>query len=313
MSCGSMGDLARLLIEPGASPHVFDANSEATMFLYEDLGSDRKFGGLQGIAGTRAQYSDRIVPLSYVPVGALALQPGADAIDKWMPRILGGTKSGNNIDPAETLPSFGYLIDRVGGVFQYDDCIVGKTVIRGRSGPGEGEPEIIDMVVWIFARVERTPQDPSPPTWPGTAPAIPSGALHVPYAYHQGVFTLNGNVRTFDEFVLTIDNMVQPRNRNSLTPTCFLLGSRQTFLQLRGPFTASSFSDAFSFYSTGYAASIALTAGTISCTFQFPHLRNMLRVPRVPGKREIPQVMNFQATRTSATPYEIRVVNDSVV
>lgn len=313
MSCGSMGDLARLLIEPGASPHTFDSNSEAVEFLYEDLGTDRKFGGMQGIAGTRAVSSERIVPLSYVPVGPLMIQPGADAIDKWMPRILGGTKSGNNIDPAETLPSFGYLVDRVAGIFRYDDCVVGRAIIRGRSGPGDGEPEVIDMVLLIFAKTEITPKDAVPPTWPGTPPAIPSGALHIPYTFPQGVLTLNGNARFFDEFVLTIDNGIVVRNRNSLTPTCLLPGSRRVSLSVRGPFTSTSFSDAFDFYAARYAASLRFTAGSISCEFQFPALRNLLRTPRVPGKTEIPLSMNFIAARTSATPYEIRVVNDSVV
>lgn len=313
MSCGSVGDLARLLVEPGASPHVFDVNSEATVFLYEDLGTDRRFGGLQGITGSRAQRTDRIVPLSYVPVGPIALQPGADMIDKWMPRILGGSKSGNNIDPAETLPSFGVLIDRVNGIFQYDDCVVGKAVIRGQAGPSEGEVEVMDMIVWVYAKTEITPEDTSPPSWPGSPPSIPSGALHVPYTYPQSVITLNGNVRTFDRFVITIDNSIIVRNRNSLTPTCFIPGSRRTSLSIRGPFTTSTFSDAFDFYSTGYSASIKFTAGNLSCDFQFPNLRNMLKTPRVPGKTEIPMEMNFIAGSTSGTAYEIRCVNDSTV
>jgi hypothetical protein len=192
--------------------------------------------------------------------------------------------------------------------------MVGQAVFRGRSGPSEtGEEEIIDMVLLIYARSEITPSDTSPPAWPASPPTIPVTANQDPYIFSQGVLTLNGNSRPFDEFVLSIDNRLAPRFRNSLTPTCFLPLGRQVSLQVKNPFLTTTHSDSFNSWNTGFAGSLAFTSGTISTTAQFPHLRNVYETPTVPGKTEIPLSMNFEARATAATGYEIRFVNDSTV
>lgn len=313
-TCGAVGSLAKLLVEPGAGPHVFDANSEAYAFVYESMATRRVTAGGRVIWGTRAERAERQVKTSYLPVGRLHLQPGPGALDLWLPRILGGTKVGNNIDPAETLPSFGMLIDRDNGVFRYDDCMVGQAVFRGRSGPSEtGEEEIVDMVLLIYAKTELTPSDGSPPSWPASPPAISTAANQDPYIFSQGVLTLNGNSRPFDEFVLSIDNRLAPRFRNSLTPTCFLPLGRRVSLQVKNPFLTTTHSDAFNSWNTGFAGSLAFTSGTISTTAEFPHLRNVYETPTVPGKTEIPLALNFDARATAATGYEVRFVNDSTV
>jgi hypothetical protein len=252
------------------------------------------------------------VKTSYVPVGRLHLQPGPLALDNWLPRILGGTKVGNNIDPAETLPSFGMLIHRDNGIFRYDDCVVGQAIFRGQSGPSEGgEQEVIDMVLLIYAKAETGPNDGSPPTWPGSVTALQEGAQHDPYIFGQGVLSLAGNSRPFDEFVLSIDNRVAPRMRNSLTPTCFLPLGRSVKLQTKNPFLTTTHTDAFNSWSTGIAGSLVFTSGAYSLTCTFPHLRNTYESPTVPGKTEIPLAMNFDCLSTQATGYEIRFTNDS--
>ena len=34
-TCGAVGSLAKLIVEPGASTHTFDSNSEPYAFIYE--------------------------------------------------------------------------------------------------------------------------------------------------------------------------------------------------------------------------------------------------------------------------------------
>lgn len=311
-TCGAEGSLAKLLVEPGAGPHTFDANSEPYAFVYESMQTRRVLAGGRVIWGTRARPAARRVKTSYVPVGRLHLQPGPAALDNWLPRIVGGAKTGNNIDPAETLPSFGMLIHRDNGVFRYDDCVVGQAIFRGQSGPTEGgEGEVIDLVLLIYARNEVGPDDPSPPSWPGTVAALQEGVLHDPYVFGQGVLSLDSNSRPFDEFVLSIDNNIRVRMRNSLTPTCFLAGERVTRLQTKNPFLTTTHTNAINSWSTGFAGSLTFTSGNLSLSAQFPNLRNAYETPTVPGKTEIPLALNFDALATAATGYEIRFVNDS--
>lgn len=311
--CAAVGALAKLLIEPGASPHTFDSNSEAYPFLYETLATNRTYGGTRAIYGTRTQPSARLYKKAYIPIGRLALQPGPADLDLWLPRILGGAKTGNNIDPAETLPSFGALISRDNGIFQYNDCIVGDAIFQGSGGQSEGEEEAIDLVMTIMAKAEIGPSDPSPPSWPVSPPAIPTGATRVPYVFNQGVLTAGSNARAFDRFVLSINNMVRPRWRNSITPTCLIPFGRQVNLQVVNPFLTATESDAFGLYSTGMAGSLKFTSGNASIDFQFPDLRNFYKTPTVRGKGEIPIELNLQAFNSAATTYEIRAVNDSTV
>ncbi len=311
--CAAVGALAKLLIEPGASPHTFDSNSEAYPFLYETLSTNRTFGGTRAIYGTRTQWGTRLYKKPYLPVGRIAFQPGPADLDLWLPRILGGAKTGNNIDPAETLPTFGMLVSRDNGVFEYKDCIVGQAIFRSAGDPSEGEEEALEMVLTIMAKDEQGPSDSSPPSWPGSPPSIPSGATRVPYIFSQGVLTAGANARLFDRFVLSIDNVVRPRWRNSITPSCLTSFGRQVNLQVVNPFTADMESDSFDLYSVGMTGSLKFTAGALSLDFQFPDLRNFYKTPTVRSKGEIPLELNLQAFRTAATAYEIRAVNDSTV
>ena len=311
-TCGAVGSLAKLIVEPGASTHTFDSNSEPYAFVYESMQSRRVTAGGRVIWGTRSDPSARRVKTSYVPVGRLHIQPGPLALDNWLPRILGGTKTGNNIDPAETLPSFGMMIHRDNGVFQYNDCVVGQAIITGQSGPSEGgEAEVIDLVMVIYARTEVGPDDGSPPSWPVSPPALQEGAQHLPYVFGQGALTLAATAVSFDRFALSIDNMIAVRMRNSLTPTCFLPQGRRVGLSVQMPFLTATHTIAYNAWNAGVAGSLVFTAGAYSLTATFPHLRNTYQSPTVPGKTEIPLELSFDCLSTVAAGYEIRFTNDS--
>lgn len=319
-TCGAVGSLAKLVVANGASPHTF-SGGEAYAFVYESMATRRVTAGGRVIWGTRAERAERQVKTSYLPVGRLHLQPTPVELASWLPRILGDSVVGNTFRPAETLPSFGMLISRDNGTFQYNDCMVGQAVFRGRSGPSEtGEEEIIDMVLLIYAKQELTPAEgsaafPAGVTIPAIDPSLTTAVSQSPYIFSQGVLTLSGQSRPFDEFVLSIDNRLAPRFRNSLTPTCFLPLGRRINLQVKNPFLTTTHTDAFNSYSTGIVGSLGFTSGTCSTIFNFPHLRNVYETPTVPGKTEIPLSMNFEARATEASvaalQYEMYVVNDS--
>lgn len=300
-TCAAWGALGKLLVQGGNNPRTFSGTSERYSFVYEGLSSTRNQIGKNSIQGSRSRTGNRVAKESYQIGGPIMLQLGPDELELWLPRILGGTKSGSNFDPAETLPTFDVLVHRDNGIWKYTDCQVDKAVFRCRSGPGGGDSEIVETVVLLQAMTELDGQ-----SWPGSEPAVPSGAGYIPYTIAQAALSLNSTSFSFDTFNLMIDNQLIVRNRNSLTPTCIFPGGRMVGLQIQLPFISGSWTVAEALYDTGAAGSITLTAGARSCTFSFPDLRNAQETPNIPGKTEIPLQLNLEAFRTSSLP-EIRV------
>ena len=60
--------------------------------------------------------------------------PAPDELDNLLPRILGAAAVGDVFDVAETLPSFTVFIDKVGDIFQYDDCKCNRATFRASAG-----------------------------------------------------------------------------------------------------------------------------------------------------------------------------------
>jgi len=308
-TCSAIGDLGILLVKGGASPRDFTSSPERYGFVFEDLKSRRGYIGTRGIDGTRAQLSNRVVLESYEVGGNIYFQPGPSDLDAWMQRALGGTKATNTIDPTETLPEFDILVYRDNGTFRYTNCQVDKAIFRASAGPNAGEAEILDMIIAIKCKSEVTPDDPAPTSWPGTIPAVPSGGNIIPYTFRMGVLTLGGTAYPMDSFQLLIDNNLQVRNRNSLTPTCIYPLSRRVILSCTLPFLTSTHTLSDTLYESGAAGSLKFTSGNRSCDFQFADLRNIYETPTIPGKNEIPLSLSMTAYQSGSTP-DIRIVND---
>ncbi len=232
------------------------------------------------------------------------MQPGPADLDLWLPRILGGTKASNVIGVTEALPVFDILVHKDNGVFRYKNCRVSQATFRGKSGPTEDEAEIINMSIGIIA------MDEVEENWPGSEPSVPTGTGVVPYNFAQGTLLVTATQHPFDEFVLTINNMLQVRHRNSIKPTCVYSSGRIVRLEVDNPFTTTSWAAAKALYDPGTNGSLKFTNGARSVDFQFPLLRTPLETPVVRGKSEIPLSIKLEAYRTSGSA-EISVENIS--
>lgn len=301
MGC-AQGSRSALYVEPGSAPHTFDSSSERYEFLYETLQKHPRIVGGNGIRGTRDQSVERTRFGSYPVGGRIAMNVSPADLDLWLPRILGAAENNDVFDIAESLPSFGVLVDRVTGTFEYTDCVVSRALFRGEAGPGDGDPDLLQMVLEIVAKDEVT----------GTsAPAVSlsTAANTATYVHSDAVFTFAAAAREVKRWSLLIDNHIQPRWVNSLTATALCPHDRSVVLNAVLPYDSGT-SNLYGQALAGAAGSIQLTNGNLKTTFTFGTLQAPIKSPFVRGKTEIDMEAVFIARRSGSTP-SISVNNDS--
>ena len=314
MGC-SQGAIAKLLVEPGASTHTFDASSERYDFLYEDIAKSGRLVGGRAITGTRSNYAQRMRLGHYSVGGRLGMYSCAGDLDLWLPRVLGGAESTDVFDVSDDLATngtFGILINRVGGTFEYSDCLVNSCFWRGKAGPGGNEPELIEQVLDIMSLDEDATT-----AWPVSIADLGTGDNRSPYIMGDSTVTIGGTAYPIKDFVILVDNRLQPRWVNSLAPSTVCPGDRIVMLRVTMPFTASSAAVFTGIYknasrSTGVTSTIvfAPSGKGYSTTFTFTGLQWVQTSPSVRGKREIDLVVDFVARKTGSAS-ELVVTNDS--
>jgi hypothetical protein len=303
MAC-AQGALAKLCVEPGASAHTFDTSSEPYDFKYETLMKRPRVVGGNGIRGTRDQDVATTRYGSYPVGGRLALDVTPAMLDLWLPRILGGSETADNFPLAESLPSFGVLVDRVTQTFQYTDCVVNRAVFHAKAGVGEGDPDLLEVVLELMGKNEITGT-----TFPVLTLSTASNAR--PYIHPDGVFTFASAAREIKEFWVMVDNHVQPRWVNSLTATALCPHDRTVVVRAIGPYDSGN-SNLYGQAIDGATGTIVWTQTGVSTTFTFGRLQAPINSPTVRGKTEIDMEITLIARATGATP-SLNVTHDSVV
>lgn len=298
MSC-AQGSQARLWVEPGASAHTFDENSERYEFLYETMSEQTSIIGGEGIRGTRSQHFNTTRQGPKVVGGRLAMNISKAALDLWLPRILGAAESADTFNLDESLPSFGMLFDKVTQRYEFKDCKVNRAIFRGSMGE-DGETQPIEMILEIMALTMVA----------GTSVPSPSADLTAqsPYVFTDSVLTLDSVAREVKQWAIMIDNRLQPRWVNSLTATRLCPRSRGVGVQGAVPFDSATVGLSAIDAIAGTTGSLAMTNGSDTTTFTFPALQYIRSTPIVRGKTEINLNLELLARRTDASA-ELVVTN----
>ena len=304
MAC-AQGAMGRLYVEPGSAPHTFDGSSETYEFLYESLQRRSRIVGGQGIRGTREESQESTRFGAYTVGGRIAMHVNPLALDLWLPRILGANESTDTFALAESLPSFGVLVDRVTQTFQYTDCVVNRALFRAQAGPSDGDPELVEMVLEIIGKTEV--EDTAAPNVSIATTATSTQN----YVLADGVFTFAAAAREVKQFTIMIDNHIQPRWVNSLTATALCPSRRTIAVQAVLPFDSDT-DDLYAQARAGSAGSVAFTNGSVSTTFTFGTLQVPAESPIIRGKQEIDLILNMIARKTGSTA-SLTVTNDSTV
>lgn len=293
MAAGAMAHQARLYVEPGASPHTFDSSSESYEFQNESLRAVKTLANTNGIRGTRSAHVARTRTTQKAVQGTILIHPSPADLALWLPRIMGG--AGPAL--AETLPSFGVLINRVTQTFEYEDCVVNRATFRGNAGG------LVELELDIFGKDENV----------GTsAPTVALGvtAADEPYVFADLTCSLAATAREVFSFTLTIDNAVQQRFVNSLTATQLNTTDRIITFSSESPYTGDE-DDLYDVSESGIAAVLTLTNGTVSTAFTMPGLQIPAESPVVRARNdEIRLTLNGVARRTSGSA-ELTVTNDA--
>lgn len=302
MASDSQGSQARLFVEPGSAPHTFDSSSESYEFNYESVQKHGRIVGGNGIRGTRSQPKERTRAGAYTVGGRISFTPDPAMLDLWLPRILGGSETADDFPVAETLPAFGLLFNRVTQTFQYTDCQVARAMFHGKAGPGDGDPDLIELVIEVMGLTEVT----------GTsAPSVTlsTASNAAPYVHSDATFSFVAATRQVKEWWVIIDNVLQPRWVNSVSATRLTPADRIVMVRTRHAYD-DDHDDLYAQAVAGSSGTITLTNGNMSTLFTFATLQAPDNSPVIRGKTETDILVDARA-RTSTTTKEIRVTHDS--
>lgn len=311
----AQGALSTLFVSRAStSPRNFATagDIERWDFLSESLRDRAKIEPNLGITGTLSQIGERTKETAHPVDGVLVSNPSPLWFHNWMSSILGGAGSTSlgvtTFLPANSLPDSDILLNKVNGIFQYNQCYVNRAIISGKSGRGETvSPIQIALELVCKTETEQLISYTLPTT------SLPVGDDARVYSFDADTalnFTIDGTPTDVEMkwFQLYIDNNITRRWVNSPNATSFCSGQRTIALRAGCAYTSAN---------SGYRAK--LQAGVpgylrfqISADyytkFTFPNLKAFVPTPVVQGKQEIETDFPLIAYTLAGAP-EVTVTN----
>jgi hypothetical protein len=246
-----------------------------------------------GIVGTRGMPDSRARAVARAVAGPLSGWPTPTELDYLLPRIFGGTKSGNNIPLTEGLPWFSLQKDYGTKVYNYEYLKVGSATFSASQG---GFLNLAVQVAGIDEVVANS----------GTFPSL-TLLEETPYIFSDLVMTVGGNAYPIESFSFTIDHVLNIKQMNSLTPTHIEPTQRICTWNI-----VPTLESAVALYGIGpTTVSAVFTRGTVSFSLVSANVRFPKESPAVGSDRSpIMLPLTGQARITNSTP-EVVVTNDS--
>lgn len=307
-----------------ATPHTFDATAVPYDFLTENIARRVRFIGGNEIRGTRVAPGIRVREGERYFYGPIQKYISQIELDTLIPRFL-GDESANVFAPDEDIPYFSMLLYRDEGIFttppkstfEYKYCKIDRVEIRGRAPQigEEGEPDMVTATFHIMA------SDRALTAWPGTIPAFGTADTYAPIVFPDCSETayLNGSAIDIEEFVISVNNHLQAKYTNSLTPHSIMPRGRTVRLALRLPWNDTT--DALLHNPTGGAPVLwtgdnylLFTHPTIaiSTKFEFGDLYVNFEDPTADkGKGQVSLVINAVSYSATSKAWDLKITNDS--
>jgi len=277
-------------------------------FISESIARQGVILDTDGIRGTRSRDGSRVRTGPYKVGGQLSCYVDKNVLDVFLTYILGGAPTSEVYPLAETLPTFYLLINRVGNVFQYNNCYVNKATFSASAS----DP-LLKMVLEIEAETETV-------NAAGTFPTGMTVNTSRPYIFADSSsgITVNGSTYSSFGFELVIDNkLLADRFVNELTRSQIPATDRLITCKLTTPFTSTeaglygvavgSFGTASAVF-TNTEETISSTVSTL--TFSVPGLfQYPAKSPVVPGKASEIHLELDATARKSGTNAELTITN----
>lgn len=276
----------------------FDTSSIPLEFLSSTLKQTASLIQSEGIRGTRSRNGARVKQGQKTVAGDIAMNPTPVELDTLLPYILGANESTDVFAVADTLPSFYLMLDRVAKLHTYAGLVVARAVFEFTA------QQLVKLTLSLVGTTETE----------ANAGGFPSLTINSGEAYvlHQGVLTLQGSTRQFNNARLTIDNAPLVLFRNAQEAAAITPSDRIVTLDVEVPYDTTN-ADIYTNEEAGTFASgsLVMTNGNQSLTFTLNSLRSEPGTPDVQSRNgELVLPLSFRAYMTSSTR-EISVTNDS--
>jgi hypothetical protein len=271
------------------------ASAEFEFLEGSTLGITESFIDVNALRGTRAHGSERVRRGNRRVDGTLVFAPTPLELVTLLPLILGGTQSGTSYPLAESLPSCTWLGVRDSTVYNYTGCVVETATFTA----SEGGPMTVSVT--LVGKDEAA------------AGSMGSAAIDVttqPFTLMDAAVSVGGSAREVSAFELTIQNVLEVKYRNSLTPTQIVATDRIITLSL--PISLGDGSALYGSALAGVAASVTLTNGTVSLALAM----TKVQAPKEPlplGQRGILDFPWRGVARKDGSTAELTVTLDSTV
>lgn len=256
--------------------------SEAYEFKSESISLVDSIYESDGIVGSRDYPSERIRQNITSVEGSITMEPNKVELINLMPRILGG--AGPAL--AETLPTSNIVIDRIQKVFTYAGCVVNKATFRASQG---GPLSLEYGIQGVSESIGNA----------GTFPVLSISVASGPFIMSDLAVTIASTSYKFFDIEISIDNMLEMRHLNSLTPTSITPRSRQTSVTLTSPYGDNS--ALYAANVPGAAVVATFTNGSDVLVFTMPAVAFLRKTPSVTGKTEIKNTLQGIARKSGST------------
>ncbi len=277
----------------------YDDNSSTGTVEFEflegsQIGLSENFIDTNGLRGTVSHTADRVRRGNRRVDGTLLFAPTPAELNTILYLALGGTKTSNTIPLDEALPVAHWLAGRDGTVYHYNDCVVETLTITA----SEGGPLQVALTVVGKDEVQE-----------GTLASLTIDAsTGGPFTMMDGAVTVGGSPYQFSSFELRVENRLEVKYRNSLTPTSIRRTDRMVTCSL--PF---SLGDASALYGSAVGG-VAVVATFTNGAFSLGLSMAAVQAPRQPlpfGQRGILDLPWQGVARKTGSTLELVTTVDS--
>lgn len=285
-TAGTSGALAFLAVGTAASP------TTALNFQNCSLKRTRTIFDPNNIRGTRSHQSEQTRFGNSTVGGQINLIPSKAEWLALLPWILSDARNGAATSPFALgdVPITRYVqLDTVTKVFTYVGCVVNRATIRGSVGGP------VSLALDVIGLTENMTNSGT-----GSGTGLGTGS---PLMFADGVFTLpgGGSAYRLKDFTITIDNAITPVWNNSADATYVIANDRTISVAHNNPWTADEVG-LYNLALTGSnGATFNFTNGSDNLLFTFGTIQYPAETPVVPGKSELPLVMNGIARKLTTT------------
>lgn len=239
-----------------------------------------------GHRGTRQRSACRVRTATDKSGGNISGFLSVAEIDWFLPRAIGTTGASPWI-PGETIAEWYAWVDKVAAIYQYNKQRISSFELSGQES---------QYLNWNFACVGELEA-----TFGSSWPSSPVPDCGTAFLLSDVTFTYNSTAYKLQSFRLSVDNQLDPNQyENSLTPTRFESQGLAVQLQV----TCALRSDTIALYDAAVAgaeASLAVSDGTTTYSFNFGNLKYFAGGPTVPATGRINMPLTFEAFRKANT------------